>query len=180
MKILDCTLRDGGYYNNWDFSPEVVSAYLESIAESKIDYVELGLRNFPKSGFLGAFAYTSEAYLNSLELPEGPTYGVMVDAKTVLDIDLPVEEAVNTLFVPASNSKLGLVRVAAHFKEVERCGPIVKQLKKLGYTVGYNLMQSAGKPSEVIAEKARQAREWEYLDVLYFADSLGNMDAAEG
>lgn len=179
MKILDCTLRDGGYYNNWDFSPEVVSAYLESIAESKIDYVELGLRNFPKSGFLGAFAYTSEAYLNSLKLPDGPTYGVMVDAKTVLDIDLPVEEAVNALFVPASNSKIGLVRVAAHFKEVERCGPIVKQLKKLGYIVGYNLMQSAGKPSEVIAEKARQAREWEYLDVLYFADSLGNMDAAE-
>jgi 4-hydroxy 2-oxovalerate aldolase len=40
-------------------------------------------------------------------------------------------------------------------------------------------MQSAGKPSEVIAEKARQVREWEYLDVLYFADSLGNMDAIE-
>ena len=29
MKILDCTLRDGGYYNNWDFSPEVVTEYLK-------------------------------------------------------------------------------------------------------------------------------------------------------
>lgn len=179
MKILDCTLRDGGYYNNWDFSPEVVAAYLTSIAESKIDYVELGLRNFPKTGFLGAFAYTSEIFLNSIELPVGPTYGVMVDAKTILESGLPVEEAVNALFVPASESKIGLVRVAAHFKEVDRCGPIVKQLKQLGYTVGYNLMQSAGKPSEVIAEKARQAKEWQDLDVLYFADSLGNMDATE-
>ncbi|XQF90889.1 hypothetical protein ACOBV8_05940 [Pseudoalteromonas espejiana] len=51
MNILDCTLRDGGYYNNWDFEPEVVSAYLAAVAEAKIEFVELGLRNFPKQGF---------------------------------------------------------------------------------------------------------------------------------
>lgn len=179
MILLDCTLRDGGYYNNWDFSSEVVEAYLEAVSKAKIDYVELGLRNFPKEGFLGAFAYTSEIFLNSLELPEGPTYGVMVDAKTILESGLSTEQAVNALFVPSSESKIGLVRIAAHFKEVDRCGPIIKQLKQLGYTVGYNLMQSGGKTCEVIAEKARQVKEWGELDVLYFADSLGNMDAAE-
>ena len=29
IKILDCTLRDGGYYNNWDFSKEIVNDYLK-------------------------------------------------------------------------------------------------------------------------------------------------------
>lgn len=179
MILLDCTLRDGGYYNNWDFSPGIVEAYLKAVSEAKIDYVELGLRNFPKEGFLGAFAYTSEIFLNSLDLPEGPIYGVMVDAKAILESELSIEEAVNALFVPASESKIGLIRVAAHFKEVDRSGPIVKLLKQLGYTVGYNLMQAGGKPAAVIAEKARQAKEWGDLDVLYFADSLGNMDAVE-
>ena len=28
IKILDCTLRDGGYYNNWDFSNDLVNDYL--------------------------------------------------------------------------------------------------------------------------------------------------------
>ena len=28
IKLLDCTLRDGGYYNNWDFSKELVDDYL--------------------------------------------------------------------------------------------------------------------------------------------------------
>ena len=28
--ILDCTLRDGGYYNNWDFSKDLVNQYLKS------------------------------------------------------------------------------------------------------------------------------------------------------
>ena len=28
LKILDCTLRDGGYYNNWDFSKDLIEDYL--------------------------------------------------------------------------------------------------------------------------------------------------------
>lgn len=179
MFILDCTLRDGGYYNNWDFPSDVVDAYLRSIADAKIDYVELGLRNFPQPGFLGAYAYTTEQFLNTLNLPDGPTYGVMVDAKTILSAKMSIEDAVEALFVPAENSKISLVRIAAHFTEVEQSGPIVKKLKSMGYIVGYNLMQAGGKPNEIISDKARKAKEWGVLDVLYFADSLGNMDGDE-
>ena len=83
IKILDCTLRDGGYYNNWDFDTEVVESYLKAVATANIDFVELGLRNFSQVGFHGAFAYTTEDYINDMELPDGPVYGVMVDAKTI-------------------------------------------------------------------------------------------------
>lgn len=179
INILDCTLRDGGYYNNWDFTPEVVQAYLAAMAASKIEYVELGLRNFPKSGFDGPFAYTTEEFVNTLNLPEGPTYGVMVDAKTILSAAMSIEEAINSLFVDADLSLIKLVRVAAHFHEVEHSGSIVKLLKKKGYIVGFNLMQAGGKPDQVIADKAEIATGWEDLDCLYFADSLGNMDAEE-
>jgi len=179
FKILDCTLRDGGYYNHWDFSPEVVKAYIHAMVAAKIDYVELGLRNFAQLGFRGAFAYTSEDFIDRLELPDGPTYGVMVDAKTILTAEMSVEEAIDTLFVNCSDSKVDLVRIAAHFHEVEHSGAIVKALKEKGYIVGYNLMQAGGKPSELIAEMAKIAQSWYGLDVLYFADSLGNMDSDE-
>ncbi|QSX28917.1 aldolase catalytic domain-containing protein [Shewanella cyperi] len=179
MIILDCTLRDGGYYNNWDFEPHVVQEYLSSVAKAKIDYVELGLRCFPKPGFLGAYAYTTEEHLSLLDLPSGPKYGVMVDAKTILSADFPIEEAVEKLFVPASQSKIEFVRIAAHFHEVEHSGPIVKKLKSMGYIVGYNLMQAGGKPASEISDKAAIASSWGLLDVLYFADSLGNMDGEE-
>jgi 4-hydroxy 2-oxovalerate aldolase len=180
MNLLDCTLRDGGYYNNWDFPQHVVDSYLKAVANAGIDYVELGLRNFPKNSFLGAYAYTTEHHLNSLKLPNGPTYGVMVDAKTILSADMDPVAAVDTLFVPRVESKIGLVRIAAHFHEVEHCSPIVTRLKELGYIVGFNLMQAGGKESKIIAEKARIANSWgDKLDVLYFADSLGNMDKTE-
>ena len=91
LKVLDCTLRDGGYYNNWDFDEDLVRDYLNALAEAKIDYIELGLRNFPKCTFDGPFAYTKESYLNSIVLPPGPKYGVMIDAKTILSSNLQVE-----------------------------------------------------------------------------------------
>ena len=39
---LDCTLRDGGYYNSWDFSEELINEYLSAMEAIKVDYVELG------------------------------------------------------------------------------------------------------------------------------------------
>lgn len=179
MKILDCTLRDGGYYNNWDFDAELVKNYLNAVAGSGVEYVELGLRNFPKADFLGPFAYSSESYLKTLNLPSGVTYGVMVDAKTVLSSPLSIEDAVDELFCKESESCVSLVRIAAHFYEVEESKKIAECLKAKGYEVGYNLMQAGGKSDLELEEKAKEINAWGCIDALYFADSLGNMDAEE-
>jgi len=34
-KILDCTLRDGGYYTNWDFDRKLVDTYIKPTFPSK-------------------------------------------------------------------------------------------------------------------------------------------------
>ena len=44
FKLLDCTLRDGGYYNNWNFSEKIIKKYLKSIETTGIEYVEIGFR----------------------------------------------------------------------------------------------------------------------------------------
>ncbi len=31
MILVDCTLRDGGYYNKWDFDKNLVNDYLQAI-----------------------------------------------------------------------------------------------------------------------------------------------------
>ena len=51
VKILDCTLRDGGYYNKWDFDRNDVDQYLTAIKMSSVDIVELGFRSLPKNTF---------------------------------------------------------------------------------------------------------------------------------
>jgi len=43
-KVLDCTLRDGGYYNKWNFDIDVINQYLNAMKIAKVDVVELGFR----------------------------------------------------------------------------------------------------------------------------------------
>lgn len=46
IKLLDCTLRDGGYINEWDFGFETIRNIIKKLVEAKTDYVEVGfLRN---------------------------------------------------------------------------------------------------------------------------------------
>ena len=61
MKILDCTLRDGGYYTNWDFDSKLVSDYLKLIKHLPIDIIEVGYRgNRNKNSYLGEFYYLTK------------------------------------------------------------------------------------------------------------------------
>lgn len=176
LNVLDCTLRDGGYYNNWDFPQKLVTDYLNAMATLNVAYVELGLRQFKNECFLGAHAYTTAEYLNRLKLPNGPIYGVMVDAKTILSEAFSQEEGIDKLFADRRDERIGLVRVAAHFNEVARCLPMLDRLKQKGYLVGLNIMQSSLRDSDELTELSALVSEWSSVDVLYFADSLGSMD----
>jgi len=42
MKILDCTLRDGGYYTGWNFSKNLFENYLKTVSKLNISIIELG------------------------------------------------------------------------------------------------------------------------------------------
>ena len=53
MKVLDCTLRDGGYYTNWDFSEEFVVNYLEAIEQTDVEYIEIGYRSMELDEYKG-------------------------------------------------------------------------------------------------------------------------------
>ena len=179
LKVLDCTFRDGGYYNNWDFDTLVVQKYLHAIANANIDIVELGFRNFPQDFFLGAFAYTSDTYINSLDISDHIFVCVMIDANSILKSDYSINDAIRLLFQPKERSRVDLVRIATHFSNVNQCHEIARVLKKMGYQVGLNLMQPNDKTSSELAIVAQLVQCWQLVDVLYFADSLGSMEGAD-
>ena len=77
--ILDCTLRDGGYYNNWEFESDVVERYLRSMQAAYVDVIEIGFKSLPKPSFMGPYAYCTDEFLIKLDLPSYPTIGVMIN-----------------------------------------------------------------------------------------------------
>ena len=57
MKILDCTLRDGGYYTNWDFDQNLIKEYAITMENLPIDYIEVGYRSIALEGYYGKYFY---------------------------------------------------------------------------------------------------------------------------
>ena len=130
IKILDCTLRDGGYYNKWDFTDTLVHKYLHAINNANVDIIELGLRNLPQNDFFGAFAYTTDNYISTLNIDKGISVGVMIDASSILSSNLSIEDAINSLFQAKEKSRVDLVRIATHFDCIKQCKRIAEVLKK--------------------------------------------------
>lgn len=174
MALLDCTLRDGGYYNNWNFPESVINQYLHAMSEAGVDVVELGLRSLANNGFKGACAYTTDDFINSLSVPASLKVGVMVNASELVN-DVPLEEALQQLFPNnAAQSPVHLVRIASHIHEFGNALPAVNWLKQRGYMVGFNLMQIADRSEAEIKTLAKLASAYD-IDALYFADSMGSM-----
>lgn len=176
--LLDCTLRDGGYYNHWDFSPQLVEAYIAAMSAAQVDVIELGLRNLSNKGFKGAHAYSKDDYLRGLSIPEGFAVAVMVNGSDLCTA-IGCVAALEKLFPePAQTSPVSLVRIACHFHELRQALPAAGWLAARGYRVGVNLMQIADRSREEVAELTRMAKDWP-LEVLYFADSMGSMGPDE-
>ena len=167
---IDCTLRDGGYYNSWNFEDDLVNKYLDCMDKLKVDFVEIGFRFLKDTKNLGPYASTSEKFLNSLKLPKKLKLAVMINIGE-FNFDKLAEE-LNSLFVLKKKSKISLIRIATHKKEIDLAIKASKILKQKGYQTAINLMQiSEIKNFEI--KKILKKINFKYLDVFYFADSLG-------
>src|SRR5690554_7775597 len=113
MILVDCTMRDGGYYNAWDFSPDLIHQYLEAMQAAHVDVVELGFRSLKNQGFQGPCAFTTDEFIQSLVIPAGLTIGVMVNGSELVG---DAQQLVLERLFPnvASNSPVKLVRIACH------------------------------------------------------------------
>ena len=176
--LLDCTLRDGGYYNDWDFSLEFAQHYLFAAAQAGIDIVEIGFRHADNRPRLGRFASSHDALLRQLDYPAQLKVAVMTNLSDLISESESLEEVVHRFFAPSQDSPVSWARIAAHFNKIAHVPTVVDLLHDLGYRVGVNLMQIASRSQGEIEEAARlvgAARP----EVLYFADSLGNLHPSQ-
>ena len=173
VKILDCTLRDGGYYNDWDYSFDLVKRYIDAMAAAQIDIVELGFRTLESDQYLGATAYTTDSFIERLQPADGLSLAVMLNAKEVLAA-ADAKVTIRTNFSRRSTSRVGLVRIAANLHEVDGLGSALEELHELGYETALNLMQVSEVPLAAITEFGRKAAEFG-VAYGYIADSFGSL-----
>ena len=175
LALLDCTLRDGGYYNNWDFPNELIEDYLKAMAAAKIEFVELGFRFFKKDVFLGPCAYTTPYFLESLNIPKSIKIGVMINAKDIISNNLSKSQIDKNFFQLSNKKKLSFIRFACQLNEIPKIIPYCNELKKKGLIVAINLMQIS-EVDDLDIKKISQLISKSKVDTFYFADSLGNLE----
>ena len=172
LNLLDCTLRDGGYYNNWDFSPELVNNYIDTMSKSKIDVVEIGFRSAFSDPSLGPYAYSTDSLINKVITKATFKIAVMINGKDLIKLN---EKNIKTVFVKKNSSKIKYIRIACHFGEVELVIPMSRILKKLGYNIIINFMGAGLRSNKELAAVTNIVNKSKIFDVIYFADSFGNM-----
>ncbi len=175
INILDCTLRDGGYYNNWSFEKELINEYLNVMDILKIDYVEIGFRFIDTVKTKGPTAYSEEKFLRSLKIPKKLKIGIMINAADFINKNEIIALA-KKHFKPKKDSVISLVRIACHYHEVDAITPLVKWFKKSGYKVGINIMQIPELTLNQIKKTVSIIKKTK-ADILYFADSLGSLSS---
>lgn len=57
IRVLDCTLRDGGYCNNWLFGSKNINRIMKGLSEAHIDYIECGYLSGIKDSEEGSTIY---------------------------------------------------------------------------------------------------------------------------
>ncbi len=166
VRILDCTMRDGGHLNKWKFNPLNVKASYYAALKSGIDYFEIGYRFPVTTKGLGDFGYCKDDFLFSLfKASDKCKLVVMIDAGKC-DSNLFQE-------CKKENTPLQGVRVAAYPYELEKAIGLVEDLKDKAYEVFLNLMAA----SELTGDQYRTLASWKnknILNAVYFADSFGS------
>ena len=168
VNLLDCTLRDGGYYNNWQFGIEFVNNYLDLISNQGIRFCEIGFRTTRNDGNLGVCAFSPETFPEKLTIPKDLNLGIMVNASEFVGIS---NFKLKKIFIDAEESHYSFVRIAANQNELEGSLGLLEQFKLMGYKVFLNLMQIHDLNDEKLFRNLNLLEP--RTDTLYLADSLG-------
>jgi 4-hydroxy 2-oxovalerate aldolase len=174
FNLLDCTLRDGGYYNNWNFSLKLIQNYLNEISKTDIKYVELGFRGFFKNKQLGPTGYTDDNLIKKLKFPNLLKIGVMINASDLYKNNFSPLKNLKRLF-PKINIKIFFVRFACHTEEVFGLKDSINWLSKKGISVFINIMQVSELDLHDLKKICVYLKK-ENIKALYFADSLGALE----
>jgi len=136
IRVLDCTIRDGGLMNNHQFDDKVVKAVYEACVAAGIDYMEVGYRASRKNikvGEFGCWKYCQEEDIRRIvgDNPSKLKLSVMADAgRCDYKEDIPKKK----------DSVVDLVRVACYINQVPIALDMVKDARDKGYETTVNLM----------------------------------------
>ncbi len=170
LKVLDCTIRDGGLMNNHKFSDEFVRTVHRALVAAGVDYMELGYKADKKlfsPDEYGPWKSCTEDDLNRMFGDEDPGIKMSV----LCDIGRTDEDDV----VACEQSVIDLIRVACYIHQIPAALEMVKMAKDKGYETSVNLMAISTVPEFELNKGLEMLGQCPDMDMLYLVDSFGSL-----
>lgn len=133
VRVLDCTVRDGGLCNDWQFNADLVRRTVAAMGAAGVDVIEIGYRGARDAGAgssSGPWRFSSDQDIRAVSTAGGPKLAVMVDQGSARLSDLG----------PKAESPIDIVRMATYAKDIDAALDFMEGAGQLGYEVFCNVM----------------------------------------
>lgn len=177
VQVLDCSIRDGGLMNRWNFDPAFVGESVAAAVQVGVDYVEPGYK-------ADAACFDPREYGIWRFCPEQALRGVWGERKLAgrrgskLSVMIDIGRFDLASLPPAADSVVSTYRVACYVHQIPEAIATGVHLAKLGYESFVNIMAvSEAAESELAAGLRRIAADSPARGV-YVVDSYGNLNPA--
>ncbi len=167
IKVMDCTVRDGGLMNKWQFSDEFVRKVYHSLAAAGVDYMEIGYLS-SESAFdrneVGPWRFCAEPDLKRIigDTENDLKLCAMADIGRIDYDDIP----------DAADSSLDMIRVACYVHQVDKAVELAHLVMDRGYETTINLMAVStvgGRDLDEALDDLAKSR----VPTIYVVDSFG-------
>ncbi len=166
LKLLDCTLRDGGYVNDWKWGFQRAKDIIYALVKAKVDVVEVGFLRNTTAYDPNVTVCNRIEELNRL-LPEHKDHTMFsaMAMRSNYDIDQ---------LAPYSGEGIELIRITAHDYDIEEGMDFAREVKAKGYKLSINPINIMGYSDERILWIVKQVNE---IDPYQFSivDTFGSM-----
>lgn len=166
VKILDCTLRDGGYYNNWNYPRKTLEEYFKHLNNLPVSFAEIGYRSTRKDRYLGELFYTPDYILRkAAELIPSIQKAIMLDEKDVTVRDLHA-------LLTTCKGLVHMIRIAVSPDRLDNGLELAREAGNMGFSTALNVMYASKWLSdEQLMDKIK--RDVKDISYFYLVDSFG-------
>lgn len=168
IRVIDCTIRDGGLMNDFRFDDSFVKEVYRACVDAGVDYMEFGYKSskavFDESEY-GPWKFSSEEDLRRIVGSNDTPLKISVMAdvgRTNFKEDvLPKEESV-----------IDLIRTACYIHQLPAAIEMVNDFHAKGYETTINIMAISNAPEGELDE-ALELLGRSQVDCIYLVDSFG-------
>lgn len=168
IKVVDCTMRDGGLVNNFAFTDEFVRDLYEANIKAGVDYMEFGYKAskelFDVKEF-GKWKFCDEKDIRA----------IVGENKSPLKISVMADVGrcdYKKDILPKKDSVIDMIRVATYIHQIPTAIEMIEDFKKKGYEVTVNIM-AVSKVNTEDLDAGLELLARCSVDAIYLVDSFG-------